>query len=251
MKTITFSAIKGGVGKSSLAIITANILAATGHKVLCIDGDPQNSMTFYYVPDINNSNGSLADVLMGDNINDNITNIQNMNNIDIIPSSLDLVTCKDIYPQALKDNLATIAKSYDYCIIDTAPTFDSVTLNCLEAANVIISPVQFSQFDYKSAVFYKELLIKLDLIDKWFLLFNRFKAIRIGSSSFTAQYLSLFTNTFIKNVLVARIPDSTLIKQYIDARIKITPAKNKIALFEATTAFVKEISGEKRIPISF
>lgn len=38
MKTVTFSAIKGGVGKSSMAILAANILAAANKKVLCIFG---------------------------------------------------------------------------------------------------------------------------------------------------------------------------------------------------------------------
>ena len=49
METITFASIKGGTGKSSLTILSANLLASRGFKVLVIDLDVQNSTTFYYL----------------------------------------------------------------------------------------------------------------------------------------------------------------------------------------------------------
>ena len=49
MKVVTYSSIKGGVGKSSIAAMTANCLAASGKKVLVIDMDVNNSMSFYYL----------------------------------------------------------------------------------------------------------------------------------------------------------------------------------------------------------
>lgn len=49
MKTIAFASIKGGTGKSSLAILTANMLAQRHNRVLVIDMDVQNSTTFYYL----------------------------------------------------------------------------------------------------------------------------------------------------------------------------------------------------------
>ena len=42
MQIICYSGIKGGVAKSSMAILTANYLMALGYKVLCIDLDIQN-----------------------------------------------------------------------------------------------------------------------------------------------------------------------------------------------------------------
>jgi len=49
MKTICFSSIKGGTGKSSLCILTANYAASAGYRVLVADLDIQNSVTSYYL----------------------------------------------------------------------------------------------------------------------------------------------------------------------------------------------------------
>ena len=124
MKTITFSAIKGGVGKSSLSIILANILHKSKMKVLVIDADPQNSTTFYYMPDSadykknNNIVGNLANILQGASIEDNIVNINGMENLYLIPSALELLMCKDISPDTLKLKLQDI-QNYYYCITNT------------------------------------------------------------------------------------------------------------------------------------
>ncbi|MDE5580124.1 MAG: ParA family protein [Treponemataceae bacterium] len=47
---ITFPGMKGGVGKSTDAILLANNLAARGFKVLFFDMDTNNSSTIYYTP---------------------------------------------------------------------------------------------------------------------------------------------------------------------------------------------------------
>lgn len=247
MQTITFSAIKGGVGKSSMAILTANILSAAGYKVLCIDGDPQNSMSFYYLPDTRDIKESLAEVLTGSSVEDNILQAENLS---IIPSALELITCRDINPHTLGNALGSVSGKYNYCVIDTAPNFDGVTLNCLAAAEVIVTPVQFSNFDYKSAVFYRDLLRDIEIADKWKVLFNRFKPLKTGGS-IAAEYLALYNNTFGSHILKSRIPESALIKQYFDISSRITTAKSKLNVFEALTGFVSEITGKKIKPEAF
>jgi chromosome partitioning protein len=52
MQTISFMNMKGGVGKTTLAVNVAYALAAFNHKnVLLIDGDPQFNATQYLVSD--------------------------------------------------------------------------------------------------------------------------------------------------------------------------------------------------------
>ncbi len=48
---VTFSANKGGAGKTRMAILTANCLGAAGKRVAVIDMDFNNSATFYYATD--------------------------------------------------------------------------------------------------------------------------------------------------------------------------------------------------------
>lgn len=54
MKTIAFSSMKGGVGKSTASIFVANNLAARGFKVLFFDLDTNNSGSMYYTIGIDN-----------------------------------------------------------------------------------------------------------------------------------------------------------------------------------------------------
>lgn len=49
MKIIAVSSMKGGVGKSSLAVFLAQALAAAGHRVLAADLDPNNNLTDYFL----------------------------------------------------------------------------------------------------------------------------------------------------------------------------------------------------------
>ena len=48
-KKICFASIKGGVGKSTLAISVTNFLASQDKSVLAIELDPQNSLTSFFV----------------------------------------------------------------------------------------------------------------------------------------------------------------------------------------------------------
>lgn len=239
MKVISFSAIKGGVGKSSLAVLTANILSSAGYKVLCMDADPQNSMSFYYHPDNVDVQESFARVLNGDSVIDNIIKSNNQN-IDIIPSSLDLITSRNCNPTILLNQIKTTQLGYDFCIVDTAPTFDNVVLSVLSISDLIITPIHLSSFDYKSAIFYMNLLKDVDLLDNWKLVYNRYKKIK---NIILSQYIDTFSNSFGSIILTTKIPDSSLIRQYIDTQECLSKAKNKLILYNAIKSFVEEITG--------
>ena len=60
MKIITFSAIKGGVGKTTLTFNYGEWLSSKGYNVLLIDSDHQSSLTQTY--DIYESKGTLANI---------------------------------------------------------------------------------------------------------------------------------------------------------------------------------------------
>jgi chromosome partitioning protein len=241
MTTITFSAIKGGVGKSSLAILTANFLASCGYKTLIIDADPQNSTTFYYLPDTK-TDKSLAAVLQNGDI---ITNIidTNIEGVDIIPSALELFILRNCDTGILEKVLKPVGKcGYDFCIIDTAPNFDNVVVNAILSANLIITPVQLTGFDLKSTIFYKSLLHEIGKLDEWRIVHNKFKPIKSGGSV-SGQLLTMFESSFKKSILNARIPETVVLKNYFNTQDSITKAKAKLQTFEAITSFVTEVAG--------
>lgn len=61
MKLISFVAIKGGVGKTTLALLTGQYLAQKGNKVLFIDLDHQSNLTHFY--DVYKDQKTVANIL--------------------------------------------------------------------------------------------------------------------------------------------------------------------------------------------
>jgi chromosome partitioning protein len=243
MKTITFSSIKGGTGKSSLTILSANLLASRGYRVLVIDLDVQNSTTFYYLDqaeDVEQRN--IARALQTQHLALNIL-ASNKQNIDLIGSCFELVDLRAITEKRLVHLLPEVSTFYDYCIIDSAPTYDNLVLNAINAADLIITPVAQAQFDYKSALFLStKLKGETDKIPSWRLVFNSFKPVTT-ENSLAAQYVALFESSFA-NILPVRIPYSTFVRQAIDMGVGITPSKAKRKLYDSLHAFVDSICSE-------
>lgn len=239
MKVITFSNLKGGTGKTSLAIITANILQANGYKVLVIDSDIQNSMTFYYCDETETESKNLANVFFGKPASDNIINIKP--GIDLIASHLAL---NDFFAVSrlniIKNTLTGL--SYDFVIIDTPPTFNNILVNAWNASDVIIIPCHLSQFDYKTIEFSINQFKLNEIKAEYKILLNRFTPARSGNEdNLTNQYLNLFNQSFNGAILPATIPDSIYLKRYIDTKEIISKAKAKGKLFTAINDFIFEI----------
>ena len=235
MKTVAFSSIKGGTGKSSLAILCANYCAAASARVLVIDLDIQNSASFYYLEDfdtIDKKNIALA--LHTGKIEENIVKSKRTN-VDILPSHFALVNLRAISDRTLRKLLAAKPLPYDFVFIDCAPTYDNIVLNAVNCADLILTPVKFSQFDFKGCVFYRDQLgHDSDKLPAWRLFFNFYVASRSDSpDSTTHQYESIFRDTFAKTIVPVTVPKAALIQEAIDKGSLITQAKDKVKLFEA------------------
>ena len=213
MKTITYSAIKGGVGKSSLCILTANYLASSGKKVLVIDMDIQNSTTFYYSPEEElTDKKNIFRALSDDNLRNNIIKTDS---IDIISSSFNLIKIRAISEKTLSKTIGQVSDDYDYCLIDTAPTFDNIVLNAVIASDLIITPVFFSQFDWKSACFFRDQIdFETDKLSNWKVLFNKYRKPRSDNlDTELNQYIQIYHEEFKDYLLKTRIPETSYIKK--------------------------------------
>ena len=236
MKTIVFSSIKGGTGKSSNAIMLSNYLAQAGKKILCIDMDIQNSMTFYYAESPEAMDDySIAEALHRGDLDGNIIQTGH-GKIHLVPSSLKLVNLRTISVMTLKRLLKQVEQDYDYCIIDTAPTWDNITLNALFAADQILTPVYLTQWDWKGALFFRDQIV-LDLseehLEKWSLLINAWKDPKTDNpENFTNAVLALF-NEYFANITPVKVPSMSLVKKYIDTGEGISFAKDKVRLYTA------------------
>lgn len=253
MKTFTFGSLKGGVSKTTTALHVSYCLAKSGRKILYIDGDINNSSTWTLSPENKDevdpqNRKHIAAALQGDNLLDYIIP-SNTENIDLIPSSLYLVDLRTINQNRFKNLVrsnAELQKKYDYIIIDTAPTYDNITMMFYEASDMIITPTLLSQFDYNTALFLNhKLQTETSVYENWRLLFvgwnQRYEEKQIGGQT---DYQNLFQSTFT-NILSTRMPWTTAAKNRIDRQELIGLSKKSATLRSAVISLAGELTGEK------
>lgn len=151
-KIISVSNQKGGVGKTTTALNLSACLGILEQKVLLIDLDPQANATSGIGIDLKKITGSSYQLLEHTDKAENIIIKSNTPNLDIIPSTIDLVAIElelVNHPNRefmLKKALDTVKENYDYVIIDCAPSLGLITLNALTASNSVIIPIQCEYF---------------------------------------------------------------------------------------------------------
>ena len=154
-KVITFINMKGGVGKTTLAVNCAYTLSKVENKrVLLIDMDPQMNATQYSLTSdqvekiIENRTLSVYKFLSSEykvNPNEDFDFIfKSANSFDIIPSSLYIMNlnlmsnpCK--LNQFIKEHLSD---KYDVIIIDCPPTISEYTKISLLASDMYLVPIK-------------------------------------------------------------------------------------------------------------
>lgn len=229
---ITLSSLKGGVGKSSLAMLIANNLAARGFKVLFWDQDTNNSSTGYYtknIPGIKETviSKNVYEALFSKSVEGNIIPTR-IENVDIVPSSLDLAKIRTLGFNTLKQTLQT-ANNYDYIIIDTAPTYDNLLINALTVSDLILTPLDFDEYNITTTHSLKGYMFD-DLPEKienknWYLVYTFWKAkLANFETSLQSQLVNIFEHEFDNIISDIHIPDSSAMDKYIltDEKLKTT-----------------------------
>jgi len=154
-EVIAFANQKGGVAKTTTTLNLAVAFAESGHRVLCIDLDPQGNLTMSQGIDPDKVEKSLYDVLVNDMP---ISEIIQKREIDIAVASIDLagaeiaMSTKIGRERSLEKALKEVAGDYDFVCIDTPPSLGLLTINALTAASKVIVPVQCEYLSMRGLV---------------------------------------------------------------------------------------------------
>lgn len=130
-KYITFQSFKGGIGKSTLAMIVATHLYNQGKKVLFLDTDFQTSVYNLRKAEINEAKAEGKEVPNGYEIEPLVTN----------------------HPDTIRNYLAVKDGKYDYILIDTAGRVGEGEKEfLLRLSDLVIIPIIASRLDLDSTL---------------------------------------------------------------------------------------------------
>jgi chromosome partitioning protein len=144
-KVIAFANQKGGVAKTTTTLNLAAAFVEEGHRVLCVDMDPQGNLTMSQGIDPDSLEQSMFDVLVYDLP---IREVVRSREVDVACASIDLagaeiaMSTKIGRERSLAKALAPVRDIYDFICIDTPPSLGLLTINALTAADKVIVPVQ-------------------------------------------------------------------------------------------------------------
>lgn len=183
--------MKGGVGKTTLSVNLAMELAGRGNRVLLIDLDPQANASLICMSDaeikshISNKKKSITGLFIQVfeprvplvsnkqqpiEINEFIFSVPLMGEVasggklDFIPSDLYLSSVLrgiNLGPYSL-DKLITddVKNSYDYILVDCAPTYSSLTTIALNSCGAVMIPMIADSFGKHGTTLMKQILLE-------------------------------------------------------------------------------------------
>jgi MinD-like ATPase involved in chromosome partitioning or flagellar assembly len=182
---VIINSFRGGTGKTTMTSNLATYLALHGFKVVIIDADVISpGIHAVFGLDEHSFDDTLTDYLLGEcDLSDALYDISDEvglpdESLYLMPSS---IRTEDI-AGILDKKSASISKAInhlmeriepDFVLIDTHPGINKSVLSTLHATDVILNVIRPDNQDYQGVKVYSDIIKKLGLQSKTFLLLNK------------------------------------------------------------------------------
>ncbi|MFC3314383.1 plasmid partitioning protein RepA [Falsigemmobacter intermedius] len=277
LQVLAFVNFKGGSGKTSTAIHTAQELSLRGLRVLAIDCDPQASLTtfFGYQPELDFfTGGSLYDVIRyrdretgeGPKPITEIIRKTYFPNLDLVPGGIQVAEFEHETPAALsrgetpvffdriRSALKMVEDDYDVVVLDCPPQLGYVTLSAICAARNIIMTLIPERVDLASAAQFLNMAASLTevlnesagvgLFDNFRFLLSRFDTNITTQVEFAGFIRDLFGDAVMKSAFLksSAISEAGVSQQTV-LEVELADMRNR-KTYERAIQSVHEVSEE-------
>lgn len=256
MKIISFAAIKGGVGKTTLCYNWGEFLARKlNKKVLFIDMDNQCSLTqTFNAYDVDNNIGNIFH-------DEDAAPITIEENVDIISGNANLDNYEALIENRTNKNMLLFLwmarhdealQKYDYVLIDCHPDLGTATKNAIIVSHAIFSPLLPNQYSYDSR---ENIEVRLENLKKEAVDYNT------GNSYVTAELMFLLNrvrmnthssrelveNSKGDDAIIATIPErelfnkSTFIEEGAERATPLIEMEEDKKVYQRNQNFFKDI----------
>lgn len=262
LKIVSFFNVKGGVGKTTLTILTAINLSKNNNKVLIIDADTQANLT-QFLYKVSHNDKTMFEALK-DNSKAEEVIIKSPSgrypNIDLIPSDLSLsvlseyLTIKTNREKSVwnwfKYNI-NVLKNYDYIFVDLSPSYDLIARNFMFASDSIITPLEYQDIASIRGcqLFYQKFnqdLFEMEMQNnaKRAVVVNSYTERNLSTGNIFNEYLDTFKD-IKRDLLNTKLSETTVIKNAILNKMDLEDYLRKIKrthkIREDFNNFIKEL----------
>lgn len=218
-KVIAFANHKGGVGKTTSVASIGTALALRGKKVLLIDLDAQQNLSFTLTQNEDPENNVYISLVRNVELSRARVNVRE--NLDLIPASLELARAEiDLATKLARERILStlleeVVEEYDFVLIDCPPSLGIITTNALVAADALYIPLTAETLPLKGLAMLDEVVDevqkcvnpRLKLGGVFFTRYNNRKLNKVVEDQIVRRYGDkVFSTKIRENIALAEMP---------------------------------------------